>query len=165
MDTQGLQLEVPETQVTKAAAAERACAQPGCEKPSGNRRWCSMHQKRRETLAARAAGRTCSVSTCERPVVAARLMCSMHWGRLVKFGDVLEDRPPRERLDSPTCYAPGCERPRLLGTGRWCSAHRDRRRRYGKLFLEVAIPARFGELKAATVRRVIAERTSAGTDA
>jgi len=132
------------------------CQVEDCEKPAakrhdgGYRRWCSMHGKRREAAKVAAEGRLCSVATCERPVVQTQHYCSCHWQQLLKYGDVLESVPARERrLESLLCYAPGCERLRSLGTGRWCRAHQGRRLRYGQLFNEIPIPAKCGQLKAA----------------
>lgn len=121
------------------------------------RRLCSMHQKRRETEAARKAGKTCSVISCDKPTSQSLQYCAMHASRLHRLGDVLADVPPNAiKCVFEICAAENCDRPRYRYNGAHssmtnplCIAHLWRRRVYGDVFAGIPVPAKKGALKAA----------------
>lgn len=122
------------------------------------RRLCSMHQKRRESEAARKAGRTCSVNGCGKPTSQSLQFCAMHASRLQRLGDVRAEVPPYAMLRCPSeiCAAQNCDHLRFKfngtnsqGSSRYCSAHRWRSKTYGSTFPDIPVPAKKGALKAA----------------
>lgn len=75
---------------------------------------------------ARQGSRSCDVPTCDRDAVKVGL-CSLHYQRKRKTGDVRADEPPRPKQAKwgvGKCSIEGCEKPsRKRG---WCMSHYDR---------------------------------------
>lgn len=69
----------------------------------------------------------CSVEGCDRPKVA-RELCSTHYARLTRYGDVLRggSLPPNPY---GRCRVPGCEEP--ADKSRYCPSHRVRAESHG----------------------------------
>lgn len=74
----------------------------------------------------RQGSRSCDVPTCDRDAVKVGL-CSLHYQRKRKTGDVRADEPPRPKQAKwgvGKCSIEGCEKPsRKRG---WCMSHYDR---------------------------------------
>jgi hypothetical protein len=85
----------------------------------------------------------CSVEGCDRPGVAAKGRCWMHYARMRRTGAVGSAESIQDTA-RPTCSVPGCHRPvRTLKIG-LCRGHYDRRRRTGDVGSARIRPRRTG---------------------
>lgn len=69
---------------------------------------------------------SCTVEGCDRDEYGKGL-CSMHWQRMRKHGDVNHTRAKRVGVEP--CTVEGCEKLQVART--WCTAHWTRWKRYG----------------------------------
>lgn len=69
-------------------------------------------------------GHTCTVDGCERPA-HTRLLCTMHYARMLRQGDPGEAAPRRpHNVRDPICTEPDCDRPH--DARGWCKKHYKR---------------------------------------
>ena len=78
--------------------------------------------------------KTCSVDGCERDKRRAGL-CSSHYSRLQRLGDVQADIPFRNYIEMGACSVEGCEKTRIAKG--LCETHYWRLRNYGSVRADV----------------------------
>jgi hypothetical protein len=127
------------TRKRSMARGARKCKVAECSRPSFARGLCQTHYLRLKkegrigsaAIAPASPQRvsaltiTCTVPGCDRPTQAKNL-CSAHYRRLWQYGDVLADKPLRERQPD-SCAVCG----RAVRAKGLCSAHYARWKRWG----------------------------------
>lgn len=109
------------------------CKQPGCEKSTVARGWCTAHYERWRkhgdpTVDMRQRpARVCSEEGCFGKTVG-RGFCSKHYARFMRLGST--ELPIGVTRETQICLADDCERSANGGRG-YCTKHYHRIRKYG----------------------------------